>query len=202
MKKYMLLALLFLSAQLIAETKVLAFAGSTRKDSYNKMLLKDAVDMARQMGAVVTVIDLKDYPMPFYDADIESSKGMPKNAKLFRQLMVDNDAFIIASPEYNASVSAVLKNALDWASRGENGTPSRQAFKGKKFAIMSTSPGPLGGARGLKHLQAVIQDVGGIVVPKQVSIPYAQNYFSKKKIEENLDLKEEIEELLEPATAN
>jgi NAD(P)H-dependent FMN reductase len=195
----MLIALLILGVQLAAETKVLAFAGSTRKDSYNKILLKDAVDMARQMGAVVTVIDLKDYPMPFYDADIESSKGMPKNAKLFRQLMIDNDAFIIASPEYNASFSAVLKNALDWASRGENGGASRQAFKGKKFAIMSASPGPSGGARGLKHLRAVIEDIGGIVVEEEVTIPQAHNYFSKKKIEENSRLKLEIEELLEPA---
>ncbi len=188
----------FSSISLFAEMTVLAFAGSTRADSYNKKLVNEAAALARQMGATVTVIDLKDYPMPFYDADLEMEQGMPKNAKLFRELMISNSTIIIASPEYNNSISAVLKNALDWASRSEDGKSSHQAFKGKKFAIMSASPGKGGGAKGLVHLRCVIEDVGGIIVPKQVTIPKAYEYFSEKERAENLALKEEIQQLLQP----
>ncbi len=195
MKKVFLLLCLAIFS-LSAEVKVLAFAGSTRADSYNKKLVNDAADMARQMGATVTVIDLKDYPMPFYDGDIESKQGLPKNAIKLRQLMIKNDAIIIASPEYNASISGVLKNALDWTSRGEKGGYSPDAFKGKKFAIMSASPGPGGGSRGLVHLRTIIEAAGGTVVPKQVTIPNAQEYFAVEKRPPNETLQEEIKQLL------
>lgn len=191
------LVAIFSAIALSAEMEVLAFSGSTRTDSYNKKLMDEAVEMARQMGATVTVIDLKDYPMPFYDADMEMKQGMPTNAKRLRNLMISNNAVIIASPEYNHSMSAVLKNALDWASRSEDGNPSREAFKGKKFAIMSASPGKGGGSKGLLHLRCVIEDVGGIVLPKQVSIPNAHRYFSEKERPENTALKEEIQQLLQ-----
>lgn len=201
MKKILLFTCFVIAAattQLSAQIKVLAFAGSTRADSYNEKLVTDAVQIARQMGAKVTLINLKDYPMPFYDADVETKQGMPKNAQRFRELMVNNDAIIIASPEYNSSIPGVLKNALDWASRGEGGNASRSAFKGKKFAIMSASPGGGGGSRGLVHLRSVIEAVGGTVVPKQVSIPNADQYFSEKGKAENPALKEELQQLLQP----
>lgn len=193
MKKTLYAALAFV-APLSAETKVLAFAGSLRADSYNKKLVQQAAEMARQMGATVTIIDLKDYPMPFYDADLESKKGMPANAKRFRDLMIANDAVIIASPEYNASISAVLKNALDWASRSEDGKSSRDAFKGKKFAIMSAAAGKRGGARGLVHLRAVIEDVGGEVISKQVTVPQAYQAFNAKGELDSAPLKQELQD--------
>lgn len=181
---------------LLAEMRVLAFSGSLRADSYNKKLISEAAAVASQMGAKVTVIDLNDYPMPFYDADIEQKEGMPKNAERFRELMVNSDAIIIASPEYNASISAVLKNALDWASRSKEGGSSREAFKGKLFALMSASPGKSGGGRGLVHLRAIIEDVGGQVIPQQTKIPQAHEYFSKKEKSENFLLQAEIQHLL------
>lgn len=204
-KKILLFACLAITIDIIplsAETKVLAFSGSTRKDSYNNKLINDAAEIARQMGATVTIINLKDYPMPFYDGDIEEKEGMPINAKRFRDLMIGSDAIIIASPEYNHSIPAVLKNALDWASRSESGGASKEAFKGKKFAIMSTSPGRKGGMRGLMHLSEIIQDCGGTVVSKQVSIPNSIQYFSEKRKAENPSLKEEIEQLLQPQLEN
>ncbi len=167
---------------LLAQMNVLVFAGSTREGSYNKQLSKEAAEIARRLGANVTWIDLKDYPMPFYDADLEA-KGMPKNAKKLRDLMVANDMIVIASPEYNASVPAVLKNAIDWASR-KDGEASRSAFKGKKFALLSASPGRSGGARGLVHLRAIIEDVGGEVVSEQVSVPAAHAAFTEDKLPE------------------
>lgn len=201
MKKILLCTFFLIAAAMMplsAQIKVLAFAGSTRADSYNKKLVTDAAQIAREMGAAVTIINLKDYPMPFYDADLEAKQGMPKNAKRFRELMINNDAIIIASPEYNSSIPAVLKNALDWASRGEGGNSSRAAFKGKKFAIMSASPGPSGGSNALVQLRNIIEAVGGTVVPKQVTIPNADQYFSKKARPENPALKEEIQQLLQP----
>jgi chromate reductase len=181
---------------LTAEIKVLAFAGSTRADSYNQQLVQEAANMARHMGAKVTVIHLNDYPMPFYDADLETKEGMPKNAQRLRKLMIESDAIIIASPEYNRSVSGVLKNALDWASRGEDGGSSSEACEGKIFAIMSASPGKKGGSRGLAHLQNIIEDIGGTVVQQLVTVPHAHKYFSEKERLENPLLRKALQELL------
>ena len=108
---------------------------------------------------------------------------MPENAKRLRELMIQSDAVIISTPEYNASVLAVLKNALDWASRSD-GNASRSAFKGKKFAIMSTSPGQGGGQRAILHLRDIIQEVGGEVVPIQVSISNAYTAFDGNGLKE------------------
>lgn len=194
MKQILLLVCLAFFAPAMAETKVLAFAGSTRQDSSNKKLVKEAAAIAMQMGASVKVIDLKDYPMPLYDADLEASQKMPENAKRLRQLMISCDAVIIASPEYNGSISAVLKNALDWASRNENGQSSRDAFKGKKFALVSASPGGGGGARALVHLRAIIENVGGEVIPLQVSVPNAYTAFDANGSLQNPALKKELQQ--------
>lgn len=194
MKNWTLFCLLVLVFPLFAEVKVLVFAGSTREDSYNKKLANEAAAVARKMGGDVTVLDLKEYPMPFYEEDLETKQGMPENVKRFRKAMRDNNAIIIASPEYNSSIPAILKNALDWASRGEGGGSSRDAFKGKTFGIMSASPGKGGGARGLVHLRAVIEDVGGTVVPKQVVVPNAYQAFNEKGELLNPVLKKELQE--------
>lgn len=158
-------------------TKVLAIGGSTRLHSYNDALVKQAAKIAESQGAQVTVVNLRDFAMPFYDADLEASQGLPQSAKKLRDLMIQNDVIFIASPEYNSSISAVLKNALDWASRNEEGKPSRDAFKGKIFLLMSTSPGRGGGARCLEHLKAIVQDVGGTVLPRFVTVPNAYQAF-------------------------
>lgn len=157
--------------ELYAEKKVLAFSGSTREDSMNKKLVKEAAQMAKEMGASVTVIDLRDFSMPFYDGDVEEKGGMPDKAKEFRALMEQNDVIIIASPEYNGSLSGVLKNAIDWASRAERGGSSRSAFKGKKFVLLSTSPGKGGGARGIVHLKTIIENIGGEVSGQPITVP-------------------------------
>ena len=200
MLKWILFAAITLMTDLRGETKVLAFSGSTRNDSFNKKLALEAVGIVNTMGASALMIDLRDYPMPFYDGDIETKKGMPDTAKQFRNLMIESQAIIIASPEYNASVSAILKNALDWASRNESGQPSRDAFKGKRFAIMSTSPGGGGGGRGLEHLAAIIENAGGEVVKEKVSVPDAYHAFTAEGCLKNPQVKEklkrEIQELL------
>lgn len=177
----------------MAQMKVLALAGSTRVDSYNKKLIREAAKIAQGMGAEVTIIDLKDFSMPFYDADLEK-EGMPKNAKRFRDMIMNSDAVLISSPQYNASIPAVLKNALDWASRDENGQESDTAFKGKKIVIMSASPGKKGGAKGLVHLRAVLKDCGGEVLEKQVSIASADQAFDERGSLKESSLKQQLEQ--------
>ncbi|HUD02027.1 MAG TPA: NAD(P)H-dependent oxidoreductase [Rhabdochlamydiaceae bacterium] len=205
-KKAFLFAFLVMVMPLVAEVKVLAFAGSTRKDSYNKKLVQQAAEIARQKGAKVTIIDLIDYPMPLYDADLEAKQKLPTFAKKLRELMINNDAIMIASPEYNASISAVLKNALDWTSRGETAEYSADAYKGKKFAIMSASPGKMGGARGLVHLRAIIEGAGGEVIKSQVTVPEAHKAFDAKgnlvSTELTKKLQDEVQQLLNSVPAS
>ncbi len=192
MKKWLLLVLLGLHLSLCANLKVLAFAGSTRQDSYNKKLIREAAELARQLGADVTLIDLKDYPMPFYDGDLEA-KGFPKNVKLFRDLMINHDFIMIASPEYNSSVPGLLKNALDWASRKEKSAAPGDAFKGKKFALMSASPSKKGGVRGLVHLRAIIEDIHGEVIPEETTVPVAYEAFDEKGRLKSPELKAQLQ---------
>jgi chromate reductase, NAD(P)H dehydrogenase (quinone) len=204
LKKIIVLACLLFALPLTAEMKILALSASTRADSYNKKLLLEAADMARKMGATVTVVNLQDYPIPFYNGDLEEKEGMPAKAKQFRQLMIKSDGIIIASPEYNSSIPGMLKNLIDWTSRGEKGGYAPEAYKGKKFAIMSASPGKGGGVRGLVHLRAILVAAGGDVISKQVSIPEAHEAFdaSGKLINPSLkkQLQQEIQQLIPPKT--
>lgn len=151
--------------------KILAFAGSTRKDSWNKKLLKQAAEIAHGAGAEVTVIDLADYPLPLYDGDLEAAQGTPENAKKLQKLFAEHDGFLIASPDYNGSYSGVLKNMVDWVSRKDKeNDPPLEPFKGKVAAIMSASPGALGGIRGLEKLHDLLDDLRVMVIPDVVAV--------------------------------
>lgn len=198
MWKWVAILCLLISATMSAEIKVMVFAGSTRQDSVNKKLAFEAAELARHMGAEVTMIDLKDYPIPFYDQDLETTEGMPANAKRLRQLMIQSDVIMIASPNYNSSLSAVLKNVIDWVSRSEMGRSSREAFKGKKVILMSASPGLGGGAKGLKHLREIIEKIGGTgtVLPQQISVAEAHKAFDEDNHLKNEKIKMEIQQLL------
>lgn len=151
--------------------KLLFLAGSARKDSINKKLAKLAAEIAQDAGAQVTYIDLKDFEMPLYDGDFEQDNGIPDNAKKLKQLFAQHDGFFIASPEYNGSMSALLKNSLDWISRPheENEAPLI-AFRGKVAALGAVSPGGLGGLRGLVPLRMMLGNIGVTVVPSQVAV--------------------------------
>lgn len=163
---------------IMSTPKILAFAGSTRVGSYNKQLARFAADAARSAGAEVTFLDIRDLPLPLFDEDLESEHGLPDNAKKLKALFRDHDAFIIAAPEYNSSITAVLKNAIDWASRSESDDePALSAYRGKAAALLSASPGALGGMRGLVHLRAILGNIGVIVLPDQVAVPKAYEAF-------------------------
>ncbi len=156
---------------------ILAFAGSTRTDSLNKRLVRQATLVARDKGFSVTLADLHDFPMPMYDGDLERTHGLPDSARAFKALMVDHPGMLIAAPEYNSSLSAVLKNAIDWASRPQPGEPPAVAFRGKLIGLLAASPGALGGIRGLATLRPVLSGLGALVAPTQFSVPHANDAF-------------------------
>jgi NAD(P)H-dependent FMN reductase len=157
--------------------KILAFAGSLRGDSFNKKLVRIAAQGARAAGAEVTELNLRDIPLPLYDGDIEREQSLPPNAKLFKRLLIEHRGVLISSPEYNTAVTAVLKNAIDWASRAEPGEPPLLAFKGKVGGLMSASPGNFGGVRSLAMARAILSNLGMIIVPTQLAVARARDAF-------------------------
>lgn len=156
--------------------KLVAFAGSTRKDSYNKKVVKAAAEAARKAGAEVELVDLADYPMPFYDGDLEAAGAYPENASKLKKIFVESDGFLISSPEYNSSYSGVMKNAIDWVSRPETkDEPGLMAFKGKYAGLMAASPGALGGLRGLFALRELLQNIQVTVLPNMQAVGSVMN---------------------------
>lgn len=185
-----------------SQAKILCFAGSLRRTSYNKKLVKIAMDGAKAAGAQVTYIDLYDKPFPLYNEDDEKNYGIPENVIEIKKIMKEHNAFLIASPEYNSSVSGALKNFIDWASRPEPGEKPLVCFRGRVAGIMSASPGALGGLRGLVTLRSILENIGVIVNPTQVAIATAQEAFDEesqlkdeKKQKAVRDLGAEIEKL-------
>lgn len=158
--------------------KILAFAGSLRRDSYNKKMVAVAAKGARDAGAEVTVLDLASIPLPVFDEDLEARDGLPPNGRRLKDLMIASHGLLIASPEYNSSMSAALKNAIDWASRPAQGEAPLAAFANKVVGIMSASPGALGGLRGLVHLRAVLGNIQSIVLPDQFALTHSHEAFN------------------------
>ena len=162
----------------MSQPKITAFAGSTRTGSFNQQLLAIAADAARAAGAEVTVVDLRELALPLFDQDLEAASGLPEGAKKLKALLRASDGFLIASPEYNSSVTAVLKNAIDWASRAESDDePPLAAYRGKSAALFAASPGALGGLRGLVTLRSILGNIGALILPDQVCIPAAHEAF-------------------------
>ncbi len=158
--------------------RILAMAGSTRVGSLNKKLVRLAADGAREAGAEVTTVDLRDLPLPLYDADLEEADGLPPNARELKDIFFAHQGLILACPEYNSSITAVLKNAIDWISRPVPGEAPLQAFRGKVAGLVSASPGALGGLRGLVHVRAILGNLGVIVLPDQVAVMKADQAFA------------------------
>jgi NAD(P)H-dependent FMN reductase len=152
------------------QPKILAFAGSLREKSYNKRVLKVAIRGAENAGVKVTYIDLKDYPMPIYNADLQDTQDFPPIAAAFQRFLLEHDGLLIASPEYNASLPAALKNVIDWASRANGNIKLGECFKGKFAAIMTASPGAFGGIRCLGHLRDVLTILLVNTLPSEIAV--------------------------------
>ena len=158
--------------------KVLAFAGSTRSGSFNKKLIKVGIRGAEAAGASVTHLDLRDLKLPLYDGDDEEQNGLPEGALKLKALMKAHDGFLISAPEYNSSISGVLKNAIDWASRPAPNEKTLEPFDGKVAALMSASPGMLGGLRGLVTVRSILGNIQVIVLPEQFALSKANEAFN------------------------
>lgn len=174
--------------------RILAFAGSTRVQSFNKRLAAAAAKGAEAAGAQVTLIDLRDFPLPLFDQDLEVADGLPENAAALRALFLGHNALLIACPEYNGSLPAVLKNTIDWVSRKQEGEVPLACFKNKVALILATSPGALGGLRALRHLQAVLMGMQVLVLPEQKAIPKAGEVFNDEGIVDE-KIRAEVERL-------
>ena len=161
--------------------RILAFSGSARRGSLNKKLLAVAVEAARAGGAEVTLIDFKEMPIPLYDGDLEDAEGIPANAQTLIELITQHAGLLIASPEYNSQITALLKNAIDWCTRADE-----NPLQGKVAAIVSASPGMFGGIRSQTLLRQLLTHLGCHVVPVQCVLPHADKAF-----DENGALKEE-----------
>lgn len=157
--------------------RLLAFAGSLRRDSFNRRLIHVLAAGAREAGAEVTVIELRDYPLPIYDGDIEDA-GMPEHVRRLQALLATHHGLLMATPEYNGAVPALLKNTLDWISRPTaDGGAGTALFDGKPAGIVAASPGALGGLRALIALRDSLAKLGLWVAPAQVAVGRAGEAF-------------------------
>ena len=175
--------------------KILAFAGALRKDSTNKKTVKVAVEGAKKAGAEVIYIDLKEFPLPVYDGDIETENGLPENAVKLQNLMLENEGFLISSPEYNSSISGALKNVIDWTSRPNGELKPGDCYNGKVVSIMSASPGGLGGLRGLFDIRKILSTMGVIVLPAQVAVSKSFQAFDDNGNFNDEKMQEKVEKL-------
>lgn len=158
--------------------KILAFAGTTRAEALNKKLVRVAAAAAQAAGAQVTTLDLRDLPMPLYDGDLEARDGIPAGAIKFKELLKAHDGLLVSAGEYNSSITGVLKNAIDWASRQEPGEANLACFKDKVAALLCASPGALGGLRALVHVRAILGNIGVLVLPGQFALARAHEAFN------------------------
>lgn len=159
---------------------IAVIVGSTRSGSYNRALGELAATSVEGHGASVTRVDLAAFDLPLYSAALEAD-AFPPDALKLKALFAAQDGLLFVSPEYNGSLSPLLKNAIDWASRptGDEGLVALTAYRGKVAAIMSASISPFGGLRGLMHLRQILSTIQMIVIPEQVVVPNAHAAFAE-----------------------
>lgn len=159
--------------------RILAFAGSLRSASLNRKLLAVAVAGARAAGAEVTPIDLRDFALPLYDGDLEAAQGIPAQARALKDLFKAHHGLLIACPEYNSSITAVLKNTLDWVSRQDGAESGLVPYEGKVAGLFSASPGAFGAVRSLEVVRNILMNLGCLVIPRRVAVPRAHEAFAE-----------------------
>lgn len=158
--------------------KILVLSGSVRSGSYNGKLAALAAKKLAILDAAVTHLSLREYALPLYDGDLEENEGVPENAARLHRIFKDQDAVFLACPEYNAGITPLLKNTLDWISRVKE---PGNAFKNKLFALGAASPGGFGGLRGLIGMRTILEvGFGAMVLPQMVSVAKASSAFDDK----------------------
>jgi chromate reductase len=165
----------------MSASKILVIPGSLRIGSHNARLAALATKELALTAAEVTRISLADYPLPLFDADLAADSGLPAAAVQLKRMVMAHQGVFITSPEYSASVTPLLKNTIDWISRGggrDRGEPNYTAFKGRVFALGAASSGSGGGMRSLMALRQILElGCGALVIPEQISVPRADQAF-------------------------
>lgn len=185
--------------------KILVIPGSLRTGSHNAKLAALAAKELTLAEAEVTRISLGDYPLPIYDADLDARTGQPAPAARLKQMIMAHQGVFITTPEYNASVSPLLKNVIDWVSRvREPGEPTYAAFKNRVFAMASASPGRAGGLRSLIALRQILElGCGALVIPDQLAVSQAGQAFDEldnfKEPQLGVQLRNVLQRLIEVA---
>lgn len=184
---------------MLSSVRLLFFAGSSRAGSHNKKLAQLGAMIAEANGIASTFADLGDYPMPMYNGDLERDDGQPENAHKFKALMEAHTGIFIASPEYNASITPLLKNTLDWVSHiRDEGDAPLQVYKTRVFALGSASPGGMGGLRSLTTVRLVLElGLGALVLPDQFAVPRAADAFGEDGHLKNKDSQENFKALIQ-----
>ncbi len=160
--------------------KILVIPGSLRSGSLNARLAAVAAHELAVMGAEVTRISLADFPLPIYDGDLQAKSGVPKHAVNLKRMMAGHHGVLIVTPEYNASVPALVKNTIDWISRVEDARESRgEVFRGRAFAIAAASGNRLGGTRALATLRLILSACHASVIPNQLALSFADQAYDE-----------------------
>ncbi|MEI2385664.1 NAD(P)H-dependent oxidoreductase [Breoghania sp. JC706] len=161
--------------------RILVLAGSTRGGSINARLAAAAVKELALADAEITRISLADYPLPIYNGDLEDENGVPEPAKRLARHFLTHHGILMVTPEYNASIPALLKNTLDWMSRrGAVGEPYESPFRNRVFAVAAASNGQYGGIRALMALRPILElGLGAAVIPEQLALARAQDAFGE-----------------------
>jgi NAD(P)H-dependent FMN reductase len=159
--------------------RILVFAGSARSASLNKRLAAVAARAVQAAGAQATLLDLRDYELPLYDGDLEQ-RGLPPKLAELKALFKAHHGLLLACPEYNGSITPLLKNTLDWVSRPAPGEKPLECYEGKVAGLLAASAGALGGLRGLVHVRAILGGIRVLVVPEQAAIGGANKAFDEQ----------------------
>jgi chromate reductase len=163
----------------MADARILAFAGSVRRESFNRRLLPAAIEGARAAGAEVTHIELADFPLPLFDQDFEEREGLPANARKLKELFKAHGGLLLACPEYNGSITPLLKNTLDWVSRKDGAEAGSVPYKRKAVGLVSASDGRWGGIRGLTQVRHTLTILGCLVLPEQYCLSAASQAYDE-----------------------
>lgn len=178
--------------------KILFFAGALRADSCNKKLVREAMRLAENLGSHdLEFLDLKDYPMPPYDGDIEVATGLPEATVMLGKKIRNADAIVLSTPEYNGSMPGTLKNILDWLSREKP-----VSLTGKPLLLLGASPGMLGSVRSLWHSRQPLEVLGMHVYPGTQGVPNAYNAFDAQGQLKDEKMRQQLQALLEQFIAH
>jgi len=153
---------------------VLAFAASLKRTSLNRRLIALAAEAVRRAGASVDLAEFREFELPIYDADLDASSGLPPGGLELRRRLARAEAVMISAPEYNYSIGGPLKNAIDWISRVRP-----MPWRGKSIYLLSASPSPVGGIRGLWQTRVPLEGCGALVFPDMFSLPHADKAFDE-----------------------